>query len=81
MGRDMQHSIKDIRLNNPSALAGSFYISLLMREILKIQSSKRKRKEKLLKSYHNVLFSELIIKAFFTATEGGFIYQNQYNSL
>lgn len=26
MGRDMQHSIKDIRLNNPSALAGTFYI-------------------------------------------------------
>lgn len=77
----MQHSIKDVRLNNPSALAGSFYISLLMREILKIQSGKDTCKEKLLKSYHNVLFSELIIKAFFMATKGVFTYQNQYNSL
>lgn len=71
MGRDMQHSIRDIRLSNPSALAGSFYSSLLMREILKMQSSKPKCKWKLLKLYHNTLFSELIIKTFFMGTEGG----------
>lgn len=45
----MQHSIKDIRLNNPSALAGSFYVSLLMREILKMQSSKHKCEQKAFK--------------------------------
>ena len=70
MGRDMQHSIKHRRLNNPSALAGSFYTSLLMREILKIQSGKHKCKEKLLKFYHNVLV-ELIIKAFFYGNKRG----------
>lgn len=67
----MQHSIKDIRLNNPSAL-GILLCFFVNGEILKMQSSKHKCEQKaLLKSYDNMLFSELIIKAFFYGNRRG----------